>query len=433
MYTTVEGPMVRKLFIILILSLLPAAFIVVQKYRADTAEITTDQTPEKLAYDKSLVNETPDISEKDGSSTTINEVPNTDSFTSLSPLEQILATTTTTVSVKQNSSTTILFNDNKTSIFGTNPTTTNSNNQTIFGTNATTTNSNNQTIFGTNPTTTNPATTNGTNPATTNGTNPTTTNPATTNGTNSTTTQQTGRQLVFAEEFNTFNSSIWQKENSTYGDGNNEAQCYVPELVSVSGGSLILKAQKNNVTCPGNRDREYESGMVRSSGVTFSPGQSIEYRIKLTPNDEDNQAGLWPSLWASSWAGGGWPTGGEWDGFEVMTAKDPKRVMFSLHYTNSSGNHGSTKKAVYSSRNFSEDWHIMRFDYGDDGTLVYHLDGNIVQTVTNADTIQGWPAPFNSTITQLKVNLALGGNPGAIDDRALPATYQVDYIRIYDM
>ena len=34
---------------------------------------------------------------------------------------------------------------------------------------------------------------------------------------------------------------------------------------------------------------------------------------------------------------------------------------------------------------------------------------------------------------ELKINLALGGNPGPLDDRALPATYQIDYVRIYDL
>ncbi len=49
------------------------------------------------------------------------------------------------------------------------------------------------------------------------------------------------------------------------------------------------------------------------------------------------------------------------------------------------------------------------------------------------NTLQGWPAPFNQSMQELKINLALGGNPGALDDRALPATYQIDYVRIYDL
>jgi len=246
-------------------------------------------------------------------------------------------------------------------------------------------------------------------------------------------TNQEGRELVFAEEFNTFNPTYWKKENSTYGDGNNELQCYTPNQVNVSGGSLVLTAKKQNTTCPGNKNRQYTSGMVRSQGFTFSPGQSIEYRVKLTPNDEQNQGGLWPAVWASSWAGGGWPRGGEWDGLEVMTANSPKRSVYSIHYSKPNGSHGSKKKEIYSEDNFSANWHTLRFDYGSDGTLVYYLDGKVVNTISDADTIQGWPAPFNSTMTQLKLNMAMGGSPGPIDDRALPATFKIDYLRIYNM
>ena len=272
----------------------------------------------------------------------------------------------------------------------------------------------------------------------------TTTTEATTSTTGSTTTSTTTttvpttpppneRTLVFEENFNSLSPSRWKTEHSTYGDGNNELQCYTPQQVSVANGSLVLTAEKRTETCPNGSTRDVTSGMVRSNGLTFSPGQSIEWRVKLTPTDSANQAGLWPAFWSSGWAGGGWPNGGEWDGFEVMTARNPKRSVFSIHYAKPDGSHGKTGKEVVAGANFSDSWHTFRFDYGTDGVLVWFMDGTEVQRVTNAPTAQGWPAPFDQAMTELKINLALGGNPGALDERALPATYQVDYIRIYDM
>ncbi len=173
--------------------------------------------------------------------------------------------------------------------------------------------------------------------------------------------------------------------------------------------------------------------MVRSKGVTFSPGQRIVYRVKLTPNDDANQGGLWPALWASGWAGGGWPTGGEWDGFEVMTAVDPKRTVFGLHYANSFGSPAKSSKASFGDQNFSADWHVLQFDYGSDGVMTWRMNGEAVVAQANLDTLQGWPAPFNQAMTELKINLALGGNPGPLDSRALPATYEIDYVRVYDI
>lgn len=245
-----------------------------------------------------------------------------------------------------------------------------------------------------------------------------------------TTSGPAGLQLVFAEEFDNFDSSIWTAEHSTYGDGNNELQCYTTEQVTVSNGSLVLKAEARTETCPNGSTRDVTSGMVRSRGVEFAPGQTIEFRVKLTPNDEVNQGGLWPAFWSSGWAGS-WPTGGEWDGLEVMTAPDPKRSVYSIHYANSAGEHAKTSKEIVQAENFSANWHVIRFDYGANGVLTWYLDGTVVSIVDSADTVQGYPAPFDQAMTELKINLALGGNPGPLDSLALPATFEVDYVRIY--
>lgn len=260
----------------------------------------------------------------------------------------------------------------------------------------------------------------------------TTTRPTTTAST--TTTTVSGPRLIFAEEFDTFNSAIWSKEHSTYGDGNNELQCYTPEQVSVSNGKLVIKAESRSETCPNGSTRAVTSGMVRSRGVSFSPGQRIEYRVKLTPNDRDNQGGLWPALWSSGWSsGGGWPYSGEWDGFEVMTARDPMRSVYSIHYQNTAGNHGKKSREIFRDTYFSDSWHTMAFNYGHNGVLEWFFDGELVHRVTDADTKQAWPSPFDESMKEFKINMALGGSPGPLDPRALPATYEVDYLRIYQI
>ncbi len=238
------------------------------------------------------------------------------------------------------------------------------------------------------------------------------------------------RILVWAEEFDVLDPAIWSVEHSTYGDGNNELQCYTPDQVSVEAGSLVLRAENVSVQCPNGSLRQQTSGMVRTRVLTLSPGQYIEWRVKLTPADDENQAGLWPAVWSSSWAEGGWPTGGEWDGFEVMTANSPDRVSFGIHYSDASGANGKKSREVFGER-FSDDWHEFRFDYGLDGVLVWYMDGVETHRVTEAPTQQGYPAPFDQTMTELRINLALGGNPGPLNPAALPATLKVDYIRAY--
>ncbi|MEM7275686.1 MAG: hypothetical protein AAF547_21600 [Actinomycetota bacterium] len=292
------------------------------------------------------------------------------------------------------------------------------------------------TTSATTTTTAAPTTTTEAAPTTTAAIPPTTTIPPTTAPSTTTTAPPSGDRVVWEETFDRFDSSTWTMEHSTYGDGNNELQCYRPGNVEVRGGRLILSAVTERYTCPGGSTRQVTSGMIRSRGVTFSPGQAIEFRVKLTPNDPDDQGGLWPAVWASSWAGGGWPQGGELDFLEVMTAENPNRAMFSMHYRNPAGRHALKNRGVIGDDYFSDAWHTIRFDYGRNGVLVWYLDGQEAFRVDAADTIQGYPAPFDQTITQLKVNLALGGRPGPLAPGAVGsggATFEVDYIRILNL
>ena len=244
-----------------------------------------------------------------------------------------------------------------------------------------------------------------------------------------------GQTIAWRDEFNEFDADRWRVEHSTYGDGNNELQCYRPENVTVNKGRLVLRALNETYTCPNGSRRQYTSGMVRSTGVTFAPGQAIEFRVKLTPSDPSDQAGLWPAVWASGWAGG-WPRGGELDFFEAMTAVNPKRSIFSMHFATPGGGHGVLNKPVMGDHNFSADWHTVRFHYGQDATLVWFLDGVEVFEVHSANTIQGYPAPFDQEISEIKINLALGGRPGPLAPGALGstgATFEIDYIRVFDL
>ncbi len=88
------------------------------------------------------------------------------------------------------------------------------------------------------------------------------------------------------------------------------------------------------------------------------------------------------------------------------------------------------------SSSFSDQWHVIRFHYGHGGRLTWFLDGREVYSVNAADTAQGYPAPFDSTINEIKINLAVGGTPGPLSSGALGssgATFEVDYIRVFNL
>lgn len=261
------------------------------------------------------------------------------------------------------------------------------------------------------------------------------TSPQTSSATSTSSTTSTSNQgsLVWEEHFDRLDTGRWRLEHSSYGDGNGERQCYRPENVRVAGGKLILTARHETYSCPRTGTRTVTSGMVRSQGLTFSPGQGVEFRVKLTPADSDDQAG--PAVWASSWAGS-WPRGGEMDWLEVMTAENPKRSMHSIHFADASGRHALKNRGAYLDGDFSDDWHTIRFDYGHGGHLRWYLDGRPVFEVTDADTLQGYPAPFDQKVGEIKINLAIGGTPGPLSWGALGssgATFEVGYIKVFNL
>ncbi len=249
--------------------------------------------------------------------------------------------------------------------------------------------------------------------------------------------EASGPQLVWEENFDQFRPAYWQKEHSAFGHGNDELQCYRPRNVEVLDGNLVLRAVREVYACPQGSVREYTSGMVRSTGVTFQPGQRIEFRVKVDPVSAEDQRGLWPALWASNWNGNGWPVGGELDWLEYV-GTTPFDSHHSIHFADGAGEHQSIPKAVARPDRFSNDWHTVTFDWTTD--LVWYVDGLEVQRIS-VDSVDALGDPFGqpaAPITELRINFALGGNwPGPVGNTAVDefgtTAFLVDYVRIFDL
>jgi len=129
---------------------------------------------------------------------------------------------------------------------------------------------------------------------------------------------------------------------------------------------------------------------------------------------------------------GNWPKSGEIDILEHV-GYDQDMVHISVHtqaYNHSINTQKTSKKKV---SGVSEEFHSYRVDW----TPTYikgFIDGQeIFHFVNQNRSFKEWP--FDQKFHWL-LNLAVGGNWGGkegVDDTIFPATFEIDYVRVYGL
>jgi beta-glucanase (GH16 family) len=214
---------------------------------------------------------------------------------------------------------------------------------------------------------------------------------------------------------------------------NDEKQRYRENGNHVLAGGIL-----NLVTKEPNSSGLYPSGMIRSR-ATFRYGY-FEARIKLPPG-----RGMFPAFWLNSdYDETGylsWPP--EIDIMEFApngVTEFPNMVHsnVALSSPNTQGgqwlyrdsNFNSQYKFYRAPVDMTRDWHVYGMLWDTDDTVTVYLDGRkLWQRVYRwlyKDGRQAGPA-------HILINLAVGGawaGAGGIDNSALPAALQVDYVRV---
>lgn len=206
------------------------------------------------------------------------------------------------------------------------------------------------------------------------------------------------------------------------GWGNNELQSYQQDNIVVSNGTLKITARKERI-----RGSQYTSGRINSKGkADFTYGR-FEASIKLPAGD-----GLWPAFWMLSTDEfyGTWPQSGEIDIMEYV-ASTPDEILGYIHYGELYPNNqsqGNTYKLP--NDNFYNAFHEFAIEW-EPGEIRWYMDGILYSTKTPEDIAPAnWP--FDKDFHFL-LNVAVGGNLGGdVVDSMLPATMEVDYVRVYD-
>ena len=236
-------------------------------------------------------------------------------------------------------------------------------------------------------------------------------------------------QLVWSDEFDgsSLNTGNWTPEIGTgnNGWGNGEAQYYTdrPENLRVEDGRLVIEAIKENY-----QGSSWTSARIKTQDKRDFKYGKFEFRAKLPSG-----RGPWPAAWmlGSNISTVGWPTCGEIDVMEWRgTFGEANTVGQALH---SSTRHGATGNPVEPEArtpvsNASTEFHTYAVVWNRD-SFIFSVDGVDVATLTPpAADAEAFRKQFF-----LLLNLAMGGayNGYEIDPSLTRATYEVDYVRVY--
>lgn len=242
-----------------------------------------------------------------------------------------------------------------------------------------------------------------------------------------------GYRLVFQDEFNDVrqsggkptlpNMDKWWYENLQKGAVNNELQTYVSgfsdtdTIAAIYDGTLKITALKKG-------DDIFSARINTKESWTYG---YFEARLRM-PSGK----GTWPAFWMMPIDTSlGWPACGEIDIMEYV-GYDPNVVHSTVHTKSFNHTIGTQKGKSTKITNAESEFHIYAVEWTADyikgfvdGVEYFRFDND------KKGDVNTWPfdKPF-----YLKLNLAWGGNWGGaqdVDETKLPATYEIDYVRVY--
>ncbi len=244
--------------------------------------------------------------------------------------------------------------------------------------------------------------------------------------------------LVWADEFDTngaIDAAKWHHQTQLPQGGswyNGEVQHYTNRIEnsSVNNGFLDITAIKESFTDQG-QTKQYTSARLNSK-FAFTYGR-VDVRAKLPFGD-----GTWPAIWTlgkninedggywdSQYGTVGWPACGELDIME-HGLHPTNQVSVAIHTPSSYG--GTVNTSIQTLADVANNFHVYSMNWSPD-QITFLIDGVGFYTynpaVKNDDT---WPFYLEQ---YLLLNIAMGGNGGAIDPNFSQSSMVIDYVRVY--
>lgn len=241
-----------------------------------------------------------------------------------------------------------------------------------------------------------------------------------------------GYTLVWQDEFNDArlsggkpampNTKEWYYEIGASGWGNHEIQNYIAGVLSKDTCALITDGILKIVA---KKVRNEVLSIRLNTQKSWTYGY-FEARLKLPKGK-----GTWPAFWMMPKNGTAWPGDGEIDIMEEV-GYDPNKVLSTIHcnaYNHSIGTQKSGERLIPTAQS---DFHVYAVEWTADYIKGF-VDGECYFAFDNDKKGNKDTWPFNAPF-YVKLNLAWGGNWGGaqgIDESALPATYEIDYVRVF--
>ena len=244
--------------------------------------------------------------------------------------------------------------------------------------------------------------------------------------------------LVWADEFDTngaIDAAKWYHQTQLPQGGswyNGEVQHYTNRIEnsSVNNGFLDITAIKENFTDQG-QTKQYTSARLNSK-FAFTYGR-VDVRAKLPFGD-----GTWPAIWTlgkninedggywdNQYGTVGWPACGELDIME-HGLHPTNQVSVAIHTPSSYGSTVNT--SIQTLADVANNFHVYSMNWSPN-QITFLIDGVGFYTynpaVKNDDT---WPFYLEQ---YLLLNIAMGGNGGAIDPNFSQSSMVIDYVRVY--
>lgn len=235
--------------------------------------------------------------------------------------------------------------------------------------------------------------------------------------------------LVFADEFN-YNgapdSTKWRYEVGYVRNG--EMQYYTDGSNAwCTDSTLVIEARNDNMvidgdTCP------VTSASLTTLGTGAWKDCYVEVRARIP-----SFRGSWPAIWMmpSEAQYGDWPKSGEIDILEHV-GYEPENIHFAAHSERYNHMRGEQKNHVCFAPEATEGFHT----YGLKRTpeeLTWYFDRKKVFSLSKEEDADWTNWPFDEDF-YLILNLAVGGGWGGmkgVDLSALPARYEIDYVRVF--